>query len=81
MVQNTSVIHEDDKCAIFLAMNRQVGICTKCIGVRHRFLRDMVENKDINIQYIWGEYNPADIITENTSEVDFAMYMERIAEG
>ena len=34
---------------IFLAKNRQVGICIKHIGNFNYFLRDMTEDKDIDI--------------------------------
>ena len=41
----------------------------------------MVEENDIDIQYIWSEDNPADIMTKNTSEADFARHVKRIIEG
>ena len=41
----------------------------------------MVENKDIDIQYIRIEDNPADIMTKNTSEAYFSRHMKRITEG
>ena len=41
----------------------------------------MVEEKDIDIQYIWSEENPADIMPNNTSEAYFARHMRRITEG
>ena len=31
----------------------------------------MLEDKDIDIQYIWSEDNPKDIMKKNTSEADF----------
>ena len=57
--KKTSVIYENNQGAIFLAKNRQVVICTKNIDIRHHFLRDVVEEKDIDIHYIRSEYNPA----------------------
>ena len=36
--------------------------------------------KDIDIQYIHGEENQADIMNKNTSEADFARHMRRITE-
>ena len=41
----------------------------------------MVEEKDIDIQYIRSEDNPADIMTTNTSEAYFTRHMESITEG
>ena len=38
----------------------------------------MVEDKDIDIQYIRSEYNPADIITKNTSEAYFSRHTKTI---
>ena len=80
-MEKPSDIYEDNQGAIFLAKNRQVGICTKRIDICHRFLRDMVEEKDIDIQYIHSEENPYDIMTKNTSEAGFASHMIWILEG
>ena len=80
-VKKPSVIYEDNQGAIFLAEIRQVGTCTKHIDVCHNFLRDMVKEKDIDIQYIWSEDNPADIMTKNTSEANFARHMKRVQRG
>ena len=80
-MKNPSVIYEDNQGAIFLAKNRQVGIRTKHIDICHHFLRNMAEENDFYIQNIWSEENPADIMTKNTSEEDFATHMRKIAEG
>ena len=42
-VEKPSVIYEDNQGEIFLAKNRQVGICTKPINIHNHFLRDMAE--------------------------------------
>ena len=80
-VQKSSVIYEHNQGAIFLAKHRQVGICKKPIDIHHHFLRDMVEDKDIDIQYIRSEYNSADMVTKNTSEANFVRHMKIISEG
>ena len=54
-VQKPSVLCEDNQGAIFLANNSQVGMRTKHIDIRHYFLRDMVEYKDMEIKYIRSE--------------------------
>ena len=41
----------------------------------------MVEDKGIDIQYIWSEDNPAEIMTNNTSEEDLSRQMKMITEG
>ena len=40
-------------------------------------MRDVVEDKDIDIQYIQIEDDPADIITKNTLEAYFAKTHEK----
>ena len=80
-MQKPSVIYEDNQGDIFLTKNRQVGIHTKHIYIHHHFLQEMVDERDIDIQYIRSEYNPADIMTKNTSEADFAGRMKNITEG
>ena len=65
----------------FIAKNRQVGIRTKHIDVCHIFLREMAEEKGIDIQCIQSEDNPTDIMTNNVSEADFARHMNRITKG
>ena len=60
---------------------RQVDIRTKHIDIHHHSLRDMVEEKYIDIQYIRSEENPVDIMTNNTSEAYFSRHMRRITEG
>ena len=56
----------------------QVGMHTKHVDIGHTFLRDMVEDKDIDIQYIWIEDNLVEIMTENTSKSDCMKHMKRI---
>ena len=51
---------------------------TKNINICHNFLRDIVEDKDVDIQYIPSEYNPTDIMTNNTLEADFVKDMKMI---
>ena len=71
-VQNTSVIYENNQGAIFLSKN--IDIC-------HYFLRNIVEDKDIDIWYICREDNPANIMTKNNLEADFERHMKRITDG
>ena len=53
---------------------------TKQIDIIHHFLRYTVEYKNIDINYIRCEENPADVTTKNTSEEYFVKHMKRITE-
>ena len=79
-MQKPSVIYKDNQGTIFLAKNRQVVIRKKHIDIHRHFLRNMVKKKDMYVNYIWSEYNPADIMTKNTLEAYFARHIKRIAE-
>ena len=48
-VEKPSIIYNDSQGVISLANNRQVCICTKHTDIRHHFLRDIVEENDIDI--------------------------------
>ena len=54
---------------------------TKDIDICHNFLKDIVEDKDIDIKYIWSEEKPEYVMTKNTSEASFVKYTRRITEG
>ena len=70
-VQKQSVVYKYLQVLIFLANNRQVSMCTKHIDIRHHFMRDMVEDKDMDINYIRSKQNPADIMMNNFSDSDY----------
>ena len=80
-VQKPSVVYEDNQGEIFLVNNRQVDMHTKHINICHHFMRDMAEDKDIDIQYIRSEDNPSDIMTRNTPKAYFVKHMNTTTEG
>ena len=54
---------------------------TKHIDICNHFLRDMMEDKVIDIKYIRIEEHPAEIMTKNFLETDFLKHTKRIIEG
>ena len=48
-------MYEGNIGEIFLGRNRQSGMRTKHIEIHYHFLRDMVEDKYIEIKYIRNE--------------------------
>ena len=80
-VQKSAVVYKDNQGAIFLARNRQVGMCAKHIDIRHHFLRDVKEVKDMVIKYIKSKEKYADIMTNNFSGDDYVKHTKRITEG
>ena len=51
---------------------------TKHIDICHHFLRDMVEDKDMDIKYIRSGGNPAVVMTSNFTENDSVKHPKRI---
>jgi transposase InsO family protein len=62
----TAIIYEDNLGAIYLTKNQQVSSRTKHIDVRHHFLRDLWQDKRIDIRFVRSENNSSDIMTKNT---------------
>ncbi|GKD45076.1 hypothetical protein Tco_1269721 [Tanacetum coccineum] len=54
----------DNKDAIDLSKNPILHSCTKHIEIRHHFLRDNVQKRNISIEKVSSEDNIADILTK-----------------
>ena len=54
----------DAQGALDLAKNARFSQKTKHIDIRHHFIRDHIENKDIELDYIPTEDMTADILTK-----------------
>lgn len=76
-----AIIYEDNTGAIFLVKNQQVGTRTKHIDIRHHFIRNLQENKQIEVRFIKSEDNYADIMTKNTTEKIFNHLSSQIKDG
>jgi hypothetical protein len=77
----TAIIYEDNLGAIYLAKNQQVSSRTKHIDIRHNFLRDLMQDKRIEVRFIRSENNSSDITTKNTSAPIHNLHTEMIKEG
>ena len=69
-------IHCDNTSAISLSKNPVHHSRTKHIEVRHHFIRDHVENHEIELRFISTEHQLADIFTKPLSEDRFS-YIRR----
>ena len=76
------IIFEDNEGAIFLAKNSQVGMCTKHIDVKYHIIRDLINNKYLDIMYVKSEDNYADLMTKNIgSETHERLFVHGIQQG
>ena len=58
-------IHCDSQSAIHLANHQVYHERTKHIDIRFHFVRDMIETKEIMVEKVASEENPADMFTKS----------------
>ena len=70
--QDILKINCDSMSAIYLARNQVYHARTKHIDVRYHFVREILEEGDIDLLKIHTSENPADMLTKVVSGVKFA---------
>lgn len=60
-------LYEDNQAAIFISKHQQLSQRTKHIDIKHRFINEMIQNKEVDVEYIKTEDNVADIASKITS--------------
>jgi hypothetical protein len=75
------IIYEDNVGAIFLVKNKQVSQRTKHIDVRHHYVRELYEKKQLEVRFIRSEENHADLLTKNLPEEMFVRHTKAIRSG
>jgi hypothetical protein len=68
---DTVPIDVDNESAVKLAKNPEFHQRSKHIGIRHHFLRDHVHQGTIQVIWISGKENPADMLTKALDPVKF----------
>ncbi|CAB1110909.1 unnamed protein product [Ectocarpus sp. CCAP 1310/34] len=69
-------IFEDNQGAIQLAQNPISNSNSKHIDVRHHFLRELVERKEISVIHVPSPYQRADFLTKSLSKDSFESHRE-----
>ena len=59
-----TLVHEDNKPAIFIATNPATTAKSKYIALRYHFVRDAVKDKVIRLQYTESKQQRADLLTK-----------------
>jgi hypothetical protein len=78
---HTAILYEDNLGAIYLLKNQQISPRTKHIDIRHHFMRNLYEEKKIDIRFIRTLDNPADIATKNTDVKTHERHADAIRNG
>jgi hypothetical protein len=79
--QKPAIIYEDNLETIFLVKNQQVSSRTKHIGIRHHFMRDLQDRKELDVIFKRSENNSAAIMTKNTTKYIHEKHIKQIRNG
>jgi hypothetical protein len=76
-----AIIYEDNLGTIFLVKNRKVSSRTKHIDIRHHFMRDLQDRKELDVRLKRSKNNSADIMTKNTTKDIHENHIKQIRNG
>jgi hypothetical protein len=71
-------LYGDNQGSIFLASNPVQEKCIKHIDLRYHYIRDVVRLKQIELFFIEGAENPADMFTKNLGNIKFLKFREQL---
>lgn len=69
-----TLISCDNQGAIFGATNPVTEHRSKHIDIRYHYIREIVDNSKVQIYFVEGEENPADIFTKNLGTIKFVKF-------
>jgi hypothetical protein len=61
-----SYVYRENVVSLFLTQNNSVSQRTKHIDIRHRFIYELVENKEFELHQVKTEQNTSDMNSKNT---------------
>jgi hypothetical protein len=76
-----AIIYEDNLGTIFLVKNQQISARTIHIDIRHHFMRDLQDKKELNVRFKRSENNSADIMTKNTPREINYKHTQQVRDG
>ena len=68
----------DNQGSIFIGSNPVQERRSKHIDIRYHYTRECVEDGKVDLFYIDGDYNPADMFTKNLGHVKFHQFREHL---
>lgn len=68
----------DNQGSIFMAQNPVTEKRSKHINIRYHYIREVVEQQLVNLFYIPGDDNPADMFTKNLGHVKFLKFRPQL---
>ena len=72
------LIYGDNQGSTFIASNAVQESCTKHINIRYRYICELVVAKEVELQFMPGEMNPADMFTKNLQKIKFTQFQNQL---
>jgi len=74
----TPLLYGDNQGSIFWSENPVQEKRSKHIDIRYHYIREVIEDKRIELQFIDGSKNPADILTKNLDRILFERFRPQL---
>ena len=71
-------IYGDNQGAIFIASNAMQESRAKHIDIWYHYIRELINAKQVELMFVPGEMNPADIFTKNLMRVKFTQFRNQM---
>ena len=68
------LIYGDNQGSIFIASNAVQESHTKHINIHYHYIHELVVAKEIELQFMPEEMNPADMFTKNLQKIKFTQF-------
>jgi len=68
----------DNQGSIFITSNPVQEKCSKHIDLRYHYIRDVVQDGKVELFFVEGTQNPADMFTKNLGHVKFLKFQEQL---
>ena len=72
------LIYGDNQGSIFIASNAVQESCTKHINIRYHYICKLVVAKKVELQFVPGEMNPANMFTKNLQKIKFTQFQNQL---
>ncbi|KAF7773627.1 hypothetical protein Agabi119p4_5794 [Agaricus bisporus var. burnettii] len=70
----TPMLYGDNMGSLFWSTSEVQEKRSKHIDIRFHYIRELLEQKQINLDWIDGSKNPADVLTKNLEKVKFSLF-------
>ena len=70
----TPMLYGDNMGSLFWSTSEVQEKQSKHIDIRYHYIRELIEQKQINLDWIDGTKNPADVLTKNLEKIKFSLF-------